>query len=487
MAGCSGPSFLLNMLVAKEENKIIMAETSKEFIEVLFSLMTMPIARVASLTRNCTPGDIGCVSNLYESVEELDTRYLQDYKFLDILINPRSAAEIYCENLKLNLIGNGSHEYYVCDDTECNAISYYNIGTCRCGEKLKYKASNGPNSKFYPDGKDGILKSTAQFMITDDFKVMPVAMADRNLLNKFEKYGKIEEKTITIGREEVLKLLECSLRSRTPLSETFLNQSNEKSSNELLDMNDGLVRVNSTHKLYDLWRKRTDIHLKIVFDKVNNIALYAVVNEDFVNQLSTFLTFPLGYAFSQFTCSSFNGCLGNLYKSILETDINLFTCNKKKDALVNPKLAPGLTYNSCLVGIQEATILSDCTPLFRDLSAKKRLTRWKSDKEARNWPAKVFEGFIKGPTTFLVMDDLEVKPFSPISVKLLVDKLMVPFRDLAEREVILDEDKAMHLLAASLTSKHALTATFLRKDTNVHCFDFLRNLLEGKGNGFKAC
>ncbi|GJS13402.1 hypothetical protein Tco_0407874 [Tanacetum coccineum] len=487
MGECSGPNFSLHMLVAKEENKVIMAETSKEFIEVLFSLMTMPIARVASLTRNCTPGDIGCVSNLYGSVKELDMRYLQGSKFLDILINPRSAAEIYCENLKLNLIGNGSYEYYECDDIECNAISYYNIGMCRCGEELKYKSSNGPSSKFYPDKKDGILKSTARFMITDDFKVMPVAMADMNLLNEFGKHGKIKERTIVIGREEILKLLECSFRSRTPLSETFLNQSNEKSSNEFLDMNYGLVRVNSTLKLYDLWKKRTDIRLKIIFDKVNNIALYAVVNEDFVNLLSTFLTVPLGYVFNQFTCSSFNGCLANLNKSILETDINLFTCNKKRDALVNPKLAPGLAYNTYLVGIQEATILSEYTPLFLTLSAKKRLTKYTSDKGDRNRPAKVFEGFIRGPATFLVMDNLEVKPFSPISVKLLVDKLMVPLSDLVEQEVILDEDKAMRLLAASLASKHALTATFVRKEPNVDCFDFLRNLLEGKGNGFKAC
>nr|GEZ52291.1 hypothetical protein [Tanacetum cinerariifolium] len=245
--------------------------------------------------------------------------------------------------------------------------------------------------------KDGILKSTARFMITDDLKVMPVAMADMNLLNEFGKHGKIKERTIVIGREE----------------------------------------------LYDLWKKRTDIHLKIIFDKVNNIALYAVVNEDFVNLLSTFLTVPLGYIFNQFTCSSFNGCLANLNKSILETDINLFTCNKKRDALVNPKLAPGLAYNTYLVGIQEATVLSECTPLFRTLSAKKRLTKYISDKGDRNRPAKVFEGFIRGPATFLVMDDLEVKPFSPISVKLLVDKLMVPLSDLVEQEVILDEDKAM--------------------------------------------
>ncbi|GJW69389.1 hypothetical protein Tco_0123813 [Tanacetum coccineum] len=49
--------------------------------------------------------------------------------------------------------------------------------------------------------KDGILKSTARFLLTDDFKVMPVAMADVNLLNEFGKHGKIEERTIIIGRE----------------------------------------------------------------------------------------------------------------------------------------------------------------------------------------------------------------------------------------------------------------------------------------------
>ncbi|GKC72700.1 hypothetical protein Tco_1118583 [Tanacetum coccineum] len=152
--------------------------------------------------------------------------------------------------------------------------------------------------------------------------------------------------------------------------------------------------------------------------------------------------------------------------SILETDINLFTCNKKKDALVNSKLTPGLAYNSYLVGIQEATILSECKPLFRDLSAKKRLTRSKSDKGARNRPAKVFEGFIRGPATLLVMDDLEVKHFSPISVKLLVDKLIVPLCDLVEREVILDEDKAMHAFIGGIFGIETCSHCYLSAQGN---------------------
>lgn len=53
---------------------------------------------------------------------------------------------------------------------------------------------------LFPVEESGFLKSTARFLITDDFKVVPVAiMAELTLLNELGKYGKIEERTIKIG------------------------------------------------------------------------------------------------------------------------------------------------------------------------------------------------------------------------------------------------------------------------------------------------
>ncbi|KAJ9552346.1 hypothetical protein OSB04_016391 [Centaurea solstitialis] len=215
MGESSSQSFCLKILVAKDENKVIMAESDKEFIEVLFSFMAMPIASAVRCTRNCLSGEIGCLDNLYGSVENLDINFLQDKRFQNILLNPRSAAEIYCKNLEMDLIGSERYDFYVCHNKECKVISCYKIGKCRCGEAFKHRLEIAPGSRFFPEVNGGLLKSTTRFIIMDDFKVMPVAtMADLTLLSELGKYGKVEERTIKIGRNEVLNLLKRSLISK---------------------------------------------------------------------------------------------------------------------------------------------------------------------------------------------------------------------------------------------------------------------------------
>nr|GEW15613.1 hypothetical protein [Tanacetum cinerariifolium] len=83
----------------------------------------------------------------------------------------------------------------------------------------------------------------------------------------------------------------------------------------------------------------------------------------------------------------------------------------------------------------------------------------------------VLDSLIKGPATFWVTDSLEVKPLSPISVKLLVDVMRIPLSDIGEQQAFLDEEKAMHLLAAYVASDHALTSTFLSEEKNSNRYD----------------
>ncbi|PWA73123.1 hypothetical protein CTI12_AA264070 [Artemisia annua] len=465
----SGPSFDLKILVATEENKVIMAESDKEFIEVLFSFMITPIGSVVRSTSDWFSRDIGCFNNVYASIEDETMKKLfQDRRSRDILLNQRSAAELYFENIEQIPTQNGSKEFYVCDDKNCKMITYYKIGSCQRGQESNHKIAIRPSSKFFPKEEAGFFKSTARFMITDDFKVMPVSSrVNVTALNALGLYGKVEERLIKIGRDEVLKLLKRSLISRTPLSDTFLESSINKSSNQLHDMEYSLGRMNPSLNVKDYWKKKTkNIQLKLIFNKLNNMALYAVVKEDFVDLLCTFLRIPLGYIFNQFPCLSFEGCLGNLHKSIKETNISLFRSKEKKEILVNPKLAPGLRYNSNVTGIEETTILSHCS-----LSSLFYTNKWFMNPMKKQENQSVLDSLIKGPATFLVTDSLEVKPLSPICVKGLVDGMRIPLSDIGEQEVFLDEEKAMHLLAACVASDHALTSTFLSKEKNSNWYD----------------
>ncbi|KAF2312613.1 hypothetical protein GH714_035230 [Hevea brasiliensis] len=68
-------------------------------------------------------------------------------------------------------------------------------------------------------------------------------------------------------------------------------------------------------------------------------------------------------------------------------------------------------------------------------------------------------GFVLGPETFIVTDDLTVT-LSPVSVLSILNKLKVAFSDIEERIVYAGNKEALQLLIASYISESALTDTF---------------------------
>ncbi|KAI8023655.1 hypothetical protein LOK49_LG03G03185 [Camellia lanceoleosa] len=207
------------------------------------------------------------------------------------------------------------------------------------------------------------VKPTARFMITDDFQVLPMStMTGLSLLSKLGAMdeSKIEERTVNIGKDEVLKLLNCSLASRTPFSDTFVEP-------------------------------------------------------------------PIIYFYFQLVMSSKNfqvyaqGCMDNIYKSIQDFEDKFFQSEEMKAILVDPKLAQGLACSNKLIGIEEAInpSLSTLSSLFTNkmLSVEFRVP----PKEA-----KISGGFMKGPSMFMVTDNLLIKPISPISGISLINRLKVP-------------------------------------------------------------
>ncbi|KAM4094087.1 hypothetical protein ACJW30_06G169300 [Castanea mollissima] len=73
-------------------------------------------------------------------------------------------------------------------------------------------------------------------------------------------------------------------------------------------------------------------------------------------------------------------------------------------------------------------------------------------------------GYVKGVVTYMIMDDLEVKPMSTISSITLLNKFNVKqLGDLEEKVVELGMEEGVKLLKASLRSKNVLTDVFLPK------------------------
>ena len=79
----------LKVLVDKKKNKVVFAECDHDFVDVLFSFLTMPIGtimRVASI-KSLNVG-IGCMSNLYKSIENIDVQHFRNQACRIMLLSP---------------------------------------------------------------------------------------------------------------------------------------------------------------------------------------------------------------------------------------------------------------------------------------------------------------------------------------------------------------------------------------------------------------
>lgn len=461
MAGEASQSMSLKVLVEKEKNRIVFVEADKDFLDVIFSFLTIPLGTIVRLTReHLLKGDIGCLNNLYESLEKFDEELLAS-EHKEILLRPLCATDVYCRNLKVNLVEGDKRKYYICTNLLCDDLSYYQTRYCLCGYPLGYEVDL---LDPVPEGGGGFIKPPVRFMITDDFQLLPMStMASLSLLRNFGAIdgSKIEERMLNIGKDEVLKLLKCSLASRTPFSDSILEPPFSETKPAINYGQYGPRMTNLSEREMDTRNKDAKINLKLIINRSNNRVLYAEVEENFVDLLCSFLSFPIGYVFKEFPHLSFEGCLGNLYKSVQNFDVDkFFQSEDMKAILLNPKLAPDTSYGNKLIGIEKAVNMSRSTlsSLFqfetRDFSSESPLPE-----------VKIGGLLVKGPSVFMVTDSLSIAPLSPISGISLINRLKVPLSHIHELEVAMGEEETLRLLVASLVSRSALTDVFLHKET----------------------
>ncbi|XP_049375228.1 uncharacterized protein LOC125840309 [Solanum verrucosum] len=110
---------LLKLLVDRKKDQVVAAESGVDFMDILVSLLTLPMGTIIRLIK-AEAGTVGCINNLYQSVENLDEEdlYIEHCKILLLnLINPYPK---YCMKLKVNLDDSGS-KYYKCSDCRYNS------------------------------------------------------------------------------------------------------------------------------------------------------------------------------------------------------------------------------------------------------------------------------------------------------------------------------------------------------------------------------
>ncbi|XP_052183649.1 uncharacterized protein LOC127795787 [Diospyros lotus] len=467
----------LKLLVDPAKNRVIFAESDFEFIDTLLSFLTIPLGALFRVLGPDGTG-IGSISRIRQSVSSLEVQHLRTAYCKVMLLSPRNASETQCSKLKLNIYPMEPAQLYMCDDHRYR-FSTFKDKRCSCGWPMDTAVDIQEEQKAAEDG-GGVFVSggAARFIITDDLQVIPGSTAACIAL--FRKLGinnesELEERTVEIGSKEVLRLLKFALLSKSSLTESIL-----------------LAQCSNTYVTFKSQQKKTaqsdkkdktdnsnNMKLKLLMSKSKNRIIYAEAGVDMVDFLFSFLTLPIGSVIKLLGKNSGFGCFDNLYKSTEDLSAGSYMKSEYcKQMLLCPKLAPFFGLENKILQVEEASyvfhagrrswLLSDAKSesgsFTMDPLEERGDLPFLMDPKSPTGEVQAGKGYMKGPATFMITDDLFVTPFSPVTTIELLKKLNMAINDVMEREVTVGNDEALNLLRASLTSKTALNDIFNKKE-----------------------
>lgn len=96
--------FSLRLLVDEKKNKVVLAEACRDFVDVLFSLLTLPMGTIVRLLEKHRQPRSGCFHNIYRSVSDMAIDDFQTEACKTMLLYPKSTKEIQCRRLKLKVL-----------------------------------------------------------------------------------------------------------------------------------------------------------------------------------------------------------------------------------------------------------------------------------------------------------------------------------------------------------------------------------------------
>lgn len=237
--------------------------------------------------------------------------------------------------------------------------------------------------------------------------------------------------------------------------------------------------------------KAEKLSLKLLVDTRANKLLFAEAGKDFVDFLFHILSLPIGTIIRLVRIKGMAGCLGDLYKSIEALNTDHMQPNVTKDLVLQPAAVhlPALLLKDSSDTNTSARKMYTCSSSSQSFGFASNISgsgcpRYWSDISGSGCPScgrsmtleltyvgpnssnsvnmAASGGFVKGVVTYMVMDNLEVKPMSTISAITLLNKFNVKdVTCLEEKEVQVGFVEGVAILKASLESRAVLTTVFL--------------------------
>ncbi|XP_044360454.1 uncharacterized protein [Triticum aestivum] len=283
------PMIDVKVFVDKERGKVLFAESGKEFVDVLFGFLTLPLGTVVRLLGG--QSQVGCLDELYRSVEGLSPDLFRTEACKAMLLKPINSAAKQCCQLPVRIDDTKHREVYVCGDTSCSVTAFSSVpgAVCECGMN--------------------------KFIVTDDLNVAPASTSLMlSLLDKFQVPDPscLEQMTLQFSSVKIIDLLRRSLTSQNPLTGHHLDVAVAPDDSVVDMLPDYLHPEQDNEAEHSL----VNATLRVLQTKNNSKVLYAEVGGDFVDLLFGLLTVPLGSIAKNYGKSASKGCLENLYTSI---------------------------------------------------------------------------------------------------------------------------------------------------------------------------
>lgn len=199
----------LKLLIDTKSKRVLFAEAGKDFVDFIFHILSLPLATVIRLIGK--NGMVGCLGNLYDSIENLNDSYIQHGQTKDVVLKPKVQTPI--TSVPLLLLKNKPTEksFYGC--SHCYTISNISddptVKCPKCWNSMKQQMKYVAPARVIQESNDGggLVKGVVTYMVMDDLMVKPVStISSIALLNQFnvKEMGALKEKEVNFGMKEVV-------------------------------------------------------------------------------------------------------------------------------------------------------------------------------------------------------------------------------------------------------------------------------------------
>uniref|UniRef100_A0A7C9AN52 DUF674 domain-containing protein n=1 Tax=Opuntia streptacantha TaxID=393608 RepID=A0A7C9AN52_OPUST len=175
----------LKLLVDKRANKVLFAEADKDFVDFLFHIMLLPIGAIVRFLK-MKDDKIGCLGDLYKSIEALSSNYIHPNVSKDRVLKPTSSS--YPPNFLLPTDGSagptGTRKFYMCSYYPSSHYSYVSDApgaVCpSCNHDMSHEVTYvGPKSSKADMSAStyGYVKGVVTYMVMDNLEMTTLSLS----------------------------------------------------------------------------------------------------------------------------------------------------------------------------------------------------------------------------------------------------------------------------------------------------------------------